>query len=248
MPYPGRDHLSPQHKEIIDFVLGRYPDRDSIIIERGNIYISRSSLLDILGTGWVCSSHIDAYAYVLNSHKEKEGNNMISFLFVSSNHAYFKRCGKISHRLVDHITHDSFRVADAIMIPCHVASHWVLLVGNLKGRYWDFYDSLPNPMHRTSLRENIRFLHEDRSEVLPGDIIDWPIHVIEGLPTQDNDNDCGIFVMKYMEASLGKDQVDWKRHSSWPKEMPRIRAEIVAALLQTFQASLLISNGYSLSQ
>ncbi|KAK8945299.1 hypothetical protein KSP40_PGU009516 [Platanthera guangdongensis] len=94
----------------------------------------------------------------------------------------------------------------------------------------------------------IRFLQEDRSEVLPGDIIDWPIHVIEGLPTQDNGNDCGIFVMKYMEASLGKDQVDWKRHSSWPKEMPRIRAEIVAALLQTFQASLLISNGYSLSQ
>ncbi|KAK8956322.1 hypothetical protein KSP40_PGU010026 [Platanthera guangdongensis] len=42
-------------------------------------------------------------------------------------------------------------------------------------------------------------------------------------------------------------RVDWKRHSSWPKEMPRIRAEIVAALLQTFQASLLISNGYSLS-
>ncbi|KAK8969817.1 hypothetical protein KSP40_PGU021288 [Platanthera guangdongensis] len=31
---------------------------------------------------------------------------------------------------------------------------------------------------------------------------------IEGLPTQDNGNDCGIFVMKYMEASLGKDQVD----------------------------------------
>ncbi|KAK8958966.1 hypothetical protein KSP40_PGU016017 [Platanthera guangdongensis] len=41
------------------------------------------------------------------------------------------------------------------MIPCHIASHWVLLVGNLKGRYWDFYDSLPNPMHMTSLRENV---------------------------------------------------------------------------------------------
>ncbi|KAK8958497.1 hypothetical protein KSP40_PGU011160 [Platanthera guangdongensis] len=105
------------------------------------------------------------------------------------NRRYFKRCGKISHRLVDHITHDSFRVVDAIMIPCNVASHWVLLVGNLKGRYWDFYDSLPNPMYRTSLHENIRFLQEDRSEVLPGDIIDWLIHVIEGLPTQDNDND-----------------------------------------------------------
>ncbi|KAK8951296.1 putative ubiquitin-like-specific protease 1B [Platanthera zijinensis] len=112
------------------------------------------------------------------------------------------------------------------MIPCHVASHWVLLVGNLKGKYWDFYDSLPNPMHRSSLRENIRFLHGDRAEVLPGDIIDWPIHTVEGLPTQDNGNDCGIFVMKYMEASLGKDRVDWTRHTSWAKEMPRIRAEI----------------------
>ncbi|KAK8942395.1 putative ubiquitin-like-specific protease 1B [Platanthera zijinensis] len=139
---------------------------------------------------------------------------------------YYKRCGKTSRRLVDHITHDSFGGAEAIMIPCHVASHWVLLVGNLKGKYWDFYDSLPNPMHRSSLRENIRFLHEDRAEVLPGDIIDWPIHTVEGLPTQDNGNDCDIFVMKYMEASLGKDRVDWTRHTSWAKEMPRIRAEI----------------------
>ncbi|KAK8969974.1 putative ubiquitin-like-specific protease 1B [Platanthera guangdongensis] len=95
---------------------------------------------------------------------------------------------------------------------------------------------------KLSKPDNIRFLQEDRSEVLPGDIIDWPIHVIEGLPTQDNGNDCGIFVMKYLEASLGRDQVDWKRHSSWTKEMSRIRAEIVTALLQTFQASLLISN------
>ncbi|KAK8933382.1 putative ubiquitin-like-specific protease 1B [Platanthera zijinensis] len=242
--YPGRDHLSPQHRDVIDFVLSRYPDRDSIVIERGNIFISRVSLLDILGTEWVCSSHIDAYAYVLNSLIERDGNNMLRFLFVSSNHAYYKRCGKISRRLVDHITHDSFGGAEAIMIPCHVASHWVLLVGNLKGKYWDFYDSLPNPMHRSSLQENIRFLHEDRAEVLPGDIIDWPIHTVEGLPTQDNGNDCGIFVMKYMEASLGKDRVDWTRHTSWVKEMPRIRAEIVATLLQTFQTSLLTENGF----
>ncbi|KAK8955101.1 hypothetical protein KSP39_PZI002492 [Platanthera zijinensis] len=61
---------------------------------------------------------------------------------------------------------------------------------------------------------------------------------------EDNGNDCGIFVMKYMEASLGKDRVDWTRHTSWAKEMPRIRAEIVATLLQTFQTSLLTENGF----
>ncbi|KAK8949634.1 hypothetical protein KSP39_PZI005345 [Platanthera zijinensis] len=110
--YPGRDALCPEDREMITLVMDRYPDEDSIVIERGNIFISRSSLTDILGTGWVCSSHLDAYAYVLNSLKEKDENNMVNFLFVSSNHAYLKSCGKISRRLVEHITHESVGAAE----------------------------------------------------------------------------------------------------------------------------------------
>ncbi|KAK8931309.1 hypothetical protein KSP39_PZI016737 [Platanthera zijinensis] len=120
--YPGRDALCPKDREMITLVMDRYPDGDSIVIERGNIFISRSSLTDILGTGWVCFSHLDTYAYVLNSLKEKDENNMINFLFVSSNHA-------------------------------------------------------------------MRYLQEDTGDVLPKDIALWPLRIVEGLPTQDTDND-----------------------------------------------------------
>lgn len=89
----------------------------------------------------------------------------------------------------------------------------------------------------------IKFLHEDRPEVLPGDISYWPIHIVEGIPAQDNGNDCGIFVMKFMQASLVKEQVDWESNKSWPKYMHRFRAEIVVELFQTFHNSLLKEHG-----
>ncbi|KAK8956138.1 hypothetical protein KSP40_PGU005861 [Platanthera guangdongensis] len=132
---------------------------------------------------------------------------------------YLKSCGKISHRLVEHITHESVGAAEVIVMPCHVASHWVLLVANLKKQNWDFYDSMSNPTHR--------------------------LRVVEGLPTQDTGNDCGIFVMKYMEASVVEGPVDCKSHQTWGKDMPRIRAELVASFCRIFQSSLLKENGFN---
>ncbi|KAK8963862.1 hypothetical protein KSP40_PGU000638 [Platanthera guangdongensis] len=159
---------------------------------------------------------------------------------------------------------------------CHVASHWVLLVANLKKRNWDFYDSMPNLTHRTPLRDHVRsciiqinynficadyldtkymitptsfvqmrYLQEDATDVLPKDIALWPLRVVEGLPTQDTGNDCGIFVMKYMEASVVEGPVDWRSHQTWGKDMPRIQAELVASFCHIFQSTLLKENRFN---
>ncbi|KAK8966126.1 hypothetical protein KSP40_PGU008195 [Platanthera guangdongensis] len=91
----------------------------------------------------------------------------------------------------------------------------------------------------------MRYLQEDTNDVLLKDIALWPLRVVEGLPTQDTDNDCGIFVMKYMEASVVEGPVDWKSNQTWGKDMPRIRAELVASFCRIFQSSLLKENGFN---
>ncbi|KAK8947437.1 hypothetical protein KSP39_PZI006595 [Platanthera zijinensis] len=61
----------------------------------------------------------------------------------------------------------------------------------------------------------MRYLQEDTGDVLPSDIALWPLRVVEGVPTQDNGNDCGIFVMKYMAVSLVEGPVDWSSQKDW---------------------------------
>ncbi|KAK8969643.1 hypothetical protein KSP40_PGU007526 [Platanthera guangdongensis] len=131
------------NKEVKEVKEEKEVGKDSIVIERKNIFISRSNLIDIIGTGWVCSTHLDAYAYM-------------------------------------------------------------------------------------------RYIQEDTVDVLPRDIASCPLRVVEGLPTQDNSNDCGIFVMKYMKASVVEGPVDWKSHKTWEKDMSRIRAELVAFFARFF--------------
>ncbi|KAK8928481.1 hypothetical protein KSP39_PZI017915 [Platanthera zijinensis] len=110
---------------------------------------------------------------------------------------------------------------------------------------WDFYDSMSNPTHKTPIQNHMRYLQEDTGDVLPIDIALWPLRIVEGLPTQDNDNDCGIFVMKYMAASVVEGPVDWSSHKVWGKDMLMIRAEMVASFCQIFQSSLLTKHGFN---
>ncbi|KAK8964430.1 hypothetical protein KSP40_PGU006177 [Platanthera guangdongensis] len=58
-----------------------------LIIECGNISMSRGDLDDLLGVGWVMDSHLNAYAMVLGARRKKNPDLVRSFLYVSPNHA-----------------------------------------------------------------------------------------------------------------------------------------------------------------
>lgn len=132
--YHGRKDLSPTVKDVIDFIFTRYLDGDIIVIESGNVFIVRSSINDLRGRMYPRITY-RCLRIFLNKIKEKGANNIINFLFVSSNHVYLREYGRTDKRLVEHITHQSFIVVDNIVLSCNIASsHWVLLVGNLKKR------------------------------------------------------------------------------------------------------------------
>ncbi|KAK8967103.1 hypothetical protein KSP40_PGU009254 [Platanthera guangdongensis] len=67
-------------------------------------------------------------------------------------------------------------------MPCHVSSHWTLLVCRQKEQCWDFYDSFKSGRHRSNLPDLVKTLYEEVSEALPADIIMWPINEVPNLP------------------------------------------------------------------
>ncbi|KAK8930795.1 Ubiquitin-like-specific protease ESD4 [Platanthera zijinensis] len=72
--------------------------------------------------------------------------------------------------------------------------------------------------------------------------MNWPINDVDDLPQQDNGDDCGVFVMKYMEAVMSSKTVVWKETIDWCKEMPKFRAQITANIFRAFSNLIKLSN------
>ncbi|KAK8926044.1 Ubiquitin-like-specific protease 1A [Platanthera zijinensis] len=126
-------------------------------------------------------------------------------------------------------------------MPVHTPSHWCLLVCNMKHCRWDFYDSLPHSRHRSSLSSLVGSFIEDADSALPPNMLDWKIEPVEGIPKQRNGTDCGMFVLKFMEAALSTSEITWEKNKDWQDEMPRFRAEIAAGFFRVFH-ELILSN------
>lgn len=62
---------------------------------------------------------------------------------------------------------------------------------------------------------------------------------MEGAPTQTGGDDCGVYVLKYMEAvaAKGKKSISWENLDDWQNNMPKFRAEIAVEMIEVFTAT-----------
>ncbi|KAK8961555.1 hypothetical protein KSP40_PGU021647 [Platanthera guangdongensis] len=67
--------------------------------------------------------------------------------------------------LLSHITLTRVQAVDLILMPCHMSSHWTLLVCRLKEHYWEFYDSLRSSRHRATLQNLVHSHHRMKATV-----------------------------------------------------------------------------------
>ncbi|KAK8951473.1 hypothetical protein KSP39_PZI003984 [Platanthera zijinensis] len=60
------------------------------------------------------------------------------------------------------------------------------------------------------------------------------IKKVPGLPQQANGDDCGVYVLKYMEALASTDNISWEECSNWSSQTVKFRAELAAEMITTF--------------
>ncbi|KAI0499943.1 hypothetical protein KFK09_018151 [Dendrobium nobile] len=77
----------------------------------------------------------------------------------------------------------------------------------------------------------INHLQEETQGCFQTDIRTWKILEAEGVPTQTNGYDCGMFVCKYMENVIQTNSVKWDLLMNWQAEMPKFRAELAFMML-----------------
>ncbi|PKU83330.1 hypothetical protein MA16_Dca020250 [Dendrobium catenatum] len=59
---------------------------------------------------------------------------------------------------IEHVNYSSVHSCNFIINPIIDGSHWTLLVGYRDQRKWEFYDSVPNPMHRSVAIKIVSFI------------------------------------------------------------------------------------------
>ncbi|KAK8923990.1 Ubiquitin-like-specific protease 1A [Platanthera zijinensis] len=237
--YPGRLLLTKRARESVDYVLCKFVDRSMLIFESGNISMSRGDVDDLLGQGWVMDNHLNAYSVVIGAKRRRTPQKIRSFLYVSPNHEYYKRSNARNYTtLISHITEEAVNSSEIIIMPCHLTSHWALLVCWIKEQRWEFFDSLPSSLHRAGIRANLKALQDDVPEAFPEGFVNWPVADAVGVPCQDNSWDCGVFVVKFMEVISSTETISWADQKNWQADMPRFRAEIVAEIFKTFSSSI----------
>ncbi|KAI0502032.1 hypothetical protein KFK09_016977 [Dendrobium nobile] len=190
---------------------GRY--RSDTIYTAGNIQIFRSQIDELLTDQYLDDNHIDAFASLLVEKNKLRPGLYQPFIYVSSLHwlNMFKviltrihiqastKYDMESKQYVSHINKDAVNASNFLLLPVNDSEHWTLLVAYLKKATWYFFDSLPNPMHRAVLPLVIDHLHDETQGCFQSDIRSWKVLEAEGVPTQTNGFDCGMFVCKYME-------------------------------------------------
>ncbi|KAI0498071.1 hypothetical protein KFK09_021312 [Dendrobium nobile] len=229
--YPGRQMISDDMRMFIDACLEKYTDMSDTIYTAGNIQIFRSQIDELLTDQYLDDNHIDAFASLLVEKNKLRPGLYQPFIYVSSLHWASTKYDMESKQYVSHINKDAVNASNFLLLPVNDSEHWTLLVAYLKKATWYFFDSLPNPMHRAVLPLVIDHLHDETQGCFQSDIRSWKVLETEGVPTQTNGFDCGMFVCKYMENVIQPNAVKWDLLMNLQAEMPKFRAELAFMLL-----------------
>ncbi|KAH0449568.1 hypothetical protein IEQ34_020260 [Dendrobium chrysotoxum] len=171
--YTGRPMINENMKMFIDNYLKKYFDKGNIIYSVGNVHIFRSQIDKLLTDQYLDNNHIDAFAILLAEKNKLRPNLYQPFIHVSSLNWY-----------VSHVSKESVRAANLLLMPVSYKEHWTLLVADLKSSSWTFFDSFLNPTHKAVLPDVINHLYEKIGDCFESDIRTWPLTVASGVPTQ----------------------------------------------------------------
>ncbi|PON46225.1 Ulp1 protease family, C-terminal catalytic domain containing protein [Parasponia andersonii] len=98
------------------------------------------------------------------------------------------------------------------------ANHWLLADINMMDQSVNLWDSLSTPEDRAKRHEAALEMLEIKMAFGEGfKFAKFAVNHVEGIPQQDNDKDCGIFMMKFMEHFSSKEeQMDqFKSDAAW---------------------------------
>ncbi|KAH0464105.1 hypothetical protein IEQ34_006891 [Dendrobium chrysotoxum] len=142
----------------------------------------------------------------------------------------YKARDPLTKLFIKYIHYDAVKSCNILLQPVIEGLHWTLLVGMLKENKWKFYNSLPNPMHKSIHPKIITAFYKDTKGAFDSDITRWSLYLIKGVLTKINNIDCRMFVCKYMEKIIFEGNTNWTECKNRQEEILKYMAEFAYAL------------------
>ncbi|PKU77878.1 hypothetical protein MA16_Dca005710 [Dendrobium catenatum] len=117
--------------------------------EAENVIISRRGMDEILSDGYLDNDHVDSFVILLNEKAKISPDKYHKFLYISPMYWHYKLKNESLKLFIEHINYSSVYSWNIIVNPIIDGSYWTLLVGYRNQKKWEFYDSVPNPIHRS---------------------------------------------------------------------------------------------------
>ncbi|KAI0508056.1 hypothetical protein KFK09_014190 [Dendrobium nobile] len=189
--YRGVEMLSPVQEVFLRENIRKYLDTGMTIFSSGNVMVSRRMIDEILSDSYLDNDHVDAFAILLNEKSKISPDEYQKYLYISPMYWHYKVKDVKSVLFLKHIDYNSIQSSSIIINPVIDGEHWTLLVGYIKQKRWEFYDSIPNPMHRSIAVKIIASLNKDCKKAFHQNITKWSFKTMKKAPTQTNNTDCG---------------------------------------------------------
>ncbi|KAH0463338.1 hypothetical protein IEQ34_007920 [Dendrobium chrysotoxum] len=117
-----------------------------------------------------------------------------------------------------------------MLVPIIEKANWTLLIGNLKNKVWDIYNSLPKKNHRAIIPEVVS--NPEIYSIYPISTLKLEIHLKLTFESSWSDKlnvhqsrRIAMYVYKYMEVVIQLEAVIWGDVKDWQENMPKFRAE-----------------------
>jgi Ulp1 family protease len=212
----------------------------SIVIDKFGIPMTRKKFSCLKPGVWLNDEVINFYSNILLEHNNSQRHSKKKYHYLNTN---FYAMLTLNYSL-NFLNGDAFvRSIDVfskkkLFIPINIANtHWVLVVVNIQEKTIHYYDSLYAKGNGSLFCGNILkwIEHLAHKKKVVYDEREWRIFEgAKGIPQQNNGNDCGVFVLMYMEF-LSLDVSLLELHCS---EMENWRKKVALTIIS---GSLLLS-------
>jgi sentrin-specific protease 1 len=95
------------------------------------------------------------------------------------------------------------QIYDFYYIPIIYSNHWSLAKVNIKRKKINFYDSLDSSVRHVFIYKTLKTFF---NYILKEDY-EWTLNIVE-VPQQNNNYDCGIYMLIFLEKLINKEYID----------------------------------------
>ncbi|CAL9223854.1 unnamed protein product [Arabidopsis halleri] len=185
-------------------------NRKKILVshKKANIDISGDTIQCLMPNQWLNDDVINLYLELLKERETRDPRKYFFKCHFFSTFFYIKlvRGSRYNYEAVSKWTTKrklgyDLMDCDIIFVPIHIGIHWSLAVINNRERKFLYLDSLVNGVDHTILNALAKYLVDEAKEKSKKniDVSSWDMEYVKECPQQLNGNDCGMFMLKYID-------------------------------------------------